>query len=223
VAYKVAESTLVGSGAITLTANFALYSTPATIAAKSVTATVNLISPTLSSTVKQICFIFGYIFHILILEKQIASIPSVTTYIDPTPVPIYGTFNITVTVDFPTVFESYLQVDVIPDISTLDGLPQIKACSVVIYQSGENLGCPKCMNQGTTNPYSQNSSIFTTYDSLQWSVGSVLNYGLRTKSSYLPTVNQMKYNNHNNTLLMYKNINKHIPKKFFNNWSSIKP
>ena len=60
VAYKVAESTLVGSGAITLTANFALYSTPATIAAKSVTATVNLISPILSSTVKQICFIFGY-------------------------------------------------------------------------------------------------------------------------------------------------------------------
>ncbi len=84
-----------------------------------------------------------------------------------------------------------MQVESIPDINTSDGLPRVKICSVVVHQSGENLPCPKCMNQGSVYAYSQNSTIFNTYDSIQWSVGSVVNYNLRQQFDF-PNANQMK-------------------------------
>ena len=123
---------------------------------------------------------------------KIALTPTINAYVDPTPVPIYGSFNITVVVNFPTGFNNYLQIDSIPDINTIDGLPQVKICSVIVHASGENLPCPKCMNQGNVNAYSQNNTLFGTYDSIQWSVSQLTNYGLRTESIDLPKVNQMK-------------------------------
>ena len=130
--------------------------------------------------------------HHCLIYKALSTYPTVTTYVNSNPVAMNGWFNITVTVDFPIGYNDFVQAEVVPDINTSDGLPKIKICSIVVHSSGENVGCPKCMNQGKVVAYSQNSSLFTTYDSIQWSVASVLNYGLRTKSIDLPYVNQMK-------------------------------
>ena len=64
-------------------------------------------------------------------------------------------------------------------------------CSVAVISSGENLPCPKCMNSGgVLSAYSQNSTYSTIYDSFNWQIGSIINYGLRneTDNKY---VNQM--------------------------------
>ena len=64
-------------------------------------------------------------------------------------------------------------------------------CSAVITSSGENLPCPKCMNNdGISTGYAQNET-YKVYDSFIWTIGSVLNYGLRTESDNA-SVNTMK-------------------------------
>lgn len=106
------------------------------------------------------------------------------------PVSIYQAFNITLIIEFPQTFNHYFEVEAIPNQETPDGLPKAKICSVVVTSSGENTPCPKCMNTGILSASSQNSSLYSTYDGIIWSLGAVQNYNLRTTSDKLD-VNKM--------------------------------
>ncbi|CAF0786583.1 unnamed protein product [Brachionus calyciflorus] len=119
-----------------------------------------------------------------------APTPTITNLANTNPVSIYQAFNITLVIEFPSTFNNYLEVEAIPNLDTIDGKPRAKICSVVITSSGENLPCPKCMNTGSLEAYSQNSSLYDTYDGILWSLAAVPNYNLRTTADNLD-VNKM--------------------------------
>lgn len=94
-------------------------------------------------------------------------------------------------ITYPATFSNSIQVNAKPTDKTNDGLPRVKLCSVVVTSSGENLPCPKCMNTGSLQSYSQNNeSVLNGYDSFKWSLPQVRNFNFRTTADN-PNVNKM--------------------------------
>ncbi|RNA15674.1 hypothetical protein BpHYR1_008571 [Brachionus plicatilis] len=124
-------------------------------------------------------------------ESQIiAPVPTVTTVGINNPVSIFQAFNITMIIDFPQDYNNFMEVESVPVHDTVDGLPRAKICSAVVTSSGENMPCPKCMNKAKLNSFSLNSSLYSTHDGMTWSLGSVLNFNLRTTNDN-PEVNKI--------------------------------
>jgi hypothetical protein len=104
------------------------------------------------------------------------------------PVSIFQAFNITVSIKIPTDYSNMLSVNVIP---SLPG--RVKICSAIVYASGENLPCPKCLNeQKTISYYKSNESESNVYDSMLWSVNNIHNKNLRSELDDNPNVNLME-------------------------------
>lgn len=93
-------------------------------------------------------------------------------------------------IQLPVTYNNYLQVDVIPTQNSSDGAPRVKMCSAVVNYNGENIPCGKCLNSGVLQPYAQNSSVSSVYDSFSYYVNNVRNYNLRTTSDD-PNVNNL--------------------------------
>lgn len=70
-------------------------------------------------------------------------------------------------------------------------MPRVKLCSVLVFDSGEYVPCPKCLNALTKLvPYSQNTDSNVT-DAFAWSLDSLKMYKVQTQTEH-PDVNSIR-------------------------------
>jgi hypothetical protein len=95
----------------------------------------------------------------------------------PTPTPIYKAFNISIGITLNSL-ESNLRIEAKSQLG-VDNMPRLKLCSVLFFDSGEYVPCPKCLNYlAKLEPYSQNSASNVT-DAFVWSLDSLKMYKVR--------------------------------------------
>lgn len=93
-------------------------------------------------------------------------------------------------IDFPHDYNNYFEIESVAVDDAIDGMPRAKVCSAVVTSSGENMPCPKCMNNAKFNSFPLNSSIYSTHTGIIWSHQSVRNFNLRTIDDQ-PDVNKI--------------------------------